>query len=157
MSRFLGVGFGHFYKPWFAIRTLLFFVIAGLVFMQLANHAGFYGRKPDAVELRIASPPRWQTCWDVPDGPLAHVAQFAEALLMSFDLLLPLIDLKQSERCEVKDWRAANDLSSPTLPTLPANNMAEAWWSSLLALYAALGLIIIPLFVATVSGLARRE
>ena len=63
-----------------------------------------------------------------------------EAAIMAFDYLLPLVDLKQDQRCEVD-----------------TDSDQHRFWATVLALYAGFGLVLIPLFIATVSGIARRE
>jgi hypothetical protein len=157
LQRFLDRGFGHFYSPPRAIATLGLSIAAGMVLLLLADTAGALVKKRNEVDLvpaQIAAatailhgapqpvPPR-EACWAPPQqnqwlwAPLA----VAETGLMALDLLLPLVDLKQEARCEV-DWDK------------PVRGRA---FGILLAVYSALGLVIVPLFVATVSGLAKRD
>jgi len=61
--------------------------------------------------------------------------------MVAFDLLLPLVDLKQDQRCEI-------DADQPILGRV---------FVILLAIYSIVGLVVLPLFIATVSGLAKRD
>jgi len=154
LQRALDWGFGHFYKPLRAIRTLAYAVLAGLALLLLADAAGALVKKRTDVALtapqlgalaqdRAAAPwelPR-EACWPPPPDRRTYALLVPfEAAALALDTFLPLVDLKQDQRCEI-DW--------------------EAPWGRLfgliLALYAALGLVIIPLFIATVSGLAKRD
>jgi len=72
--------------------------------------------------------------------PARSLMIYSEAATMAFDLLLPLVDLKQDQRCEIDTDKDQHRLL--------------ATW---LALYSGLGRIILPMFIATVSGIVRRE
>lgn len=130
----------------------------GAFLLFSANDSGAYVRKRSETNLSInltlhrsslrattSGRPR-EACWDATTfqgttllgWPAQSLATTAEALVTAFDLLLPVVDLKQDQRCEV-------DTDQHRL------------WATWLGLYSGLGLIILPMFIATAAGIVRRE
>lgn len=63
-----------------------------------------------------------------------------DAAMVALDTMPPVVELRQDDRCEVNEDEPGREM-----------------WSVLLALYSALGLVILPMFLATVTGLMRRD
>ncbi|MBK1660974.1 hypothetical protein CKO45_22415 [Paracraurococcus ruber] len=155
---FVGFFFGHYYSVGRAFMTLGLMMVLGITLLGLANHTGAYAKKRNEIDLSPAAlaelrlrpapgigppPPDRERCWK-PDAFAGHwspaLSRGLEVTVMALDLLLPLVDLKQDNRCEVDTDRDEHRL-----------------WSSALAVYSGLGLVILPMFLATVSGIVRRD
>lgn len=163
--------FGHLYQPHKAFLTLFAAIIFGVALLFVANGTGAYVEKRTYVDLRPgtmvqleqrAAPggaddlkPSRKACWAadsfhgarvvawlrLDQGPITRfLLRVAEASTFAFDLLLPLVDLKLDQRCEVDTDRDEH-----------------RFWATILSVYSGLGLLLIPLFIATISGLAKRD
>jgi len=157
LQHFLSWGFGHFYSPLRAIRTLGIAVLLGLALLVIGDAIGAWVKKVNDVALpqaqiealapaaRATAVPRVprEGCWIPPArySPAYAGVVVVEAATTAFDLLIPLIDLKLDQRCE-PDWDGG---------------LVGRFFGVIRAIYSALGLVIFPLFVATVSGVAKRD
>lgn len=160
-QRFLGLAFGHFYSPGRALATALVALALGMALVIAANEAGAFVAKRRDVDLTSgtiallrpadrppARPPATrEPCWRFRlAGPAAaetaraDLAVLPEVAVIALDALMPLFNLKLDRRCEIDDAAPSAGL-----------------WSAGFVAYSLLGLVLIPLFIATVSGLARRD
>lgn len=160
-QRFLGVAFGHFYSPGRALATALVALALGMALAIAANQAGAFVAKRGEVDLSSgtiallrpadrppARPPATrEPCWRFRlGGPAARgtmradLAMLPEVAVIALDTLMPLFNLKLDRRCEIDEASANAGL-----------------WAAAFVAYSLLGLVLIPLFIATVSGLARRD
>jgi len=165
-SRFTGLCFGHYYSPGRAFATLAAAIVLGMALLIAANQRPNPPREDDPARqamllaqrrVQVALPPEQaagagqgeyaaQACWKQSEFwtigrvSLPKPAVLADVALTAFDRLLPVVELKADDRCEVNDAAAGH-----------------AWWNAVFALYSVLGLVILPMFLATVTGLLKRE
>jgi hypothetical protein len=156
-DRLIGLCFGHYYSPGRAFATLGLGILLGTGLLIAANDHGMLVVRRQKVELSAdqaglgGAPAAGKPCWNPKNGftdtdllglhlPVPHLPIALDAAVVALDTMLPVIELKQDDRCEVNDDAPGHEL-----------------WSVGLALYSALGLVILPLFLATVTGLLRRD
>lgn len=151
-QQFLGVAFGHFYSPARALGTALVALAVGVALVLAANAAGALVAKRSDVALSpatlarlnpSAAPPAEEPrtpCWEAAPARTMQPAVLADVAVFALDLLVPVFNLKLERRCEIH--------AAPT---------ERGLWTAAFVLYSIAGLVLVPLFVATVSGLARRD
>ncbi|MFT4254293.1 MAG: pentapeptide repeat-containing protein [Caulobacter sp.] len=173
--------FGYLRIPWRAFVTLCFSVLFGYVGVHLANAGGMMivDMTPVATAAsvvpgsnRTGAPAVSAMRDDVPCGPSIH------ELLYALDVFIPLIDLRQEDRCEVGD-SALRPAPPPVSASAPANaplaaavawlgvdkvfDQVRAWprsttfWESLKAIYAVIGWIVISLSILTFARATRQR
>lgn len=149
---FSGTFFDHFYSPGRALQTLLLFVLLGAGGLLAANDVGALREHRVKVDPApaVARAEAVPACW--PDAgerriilagmdlPVPHHVVVLDAMMMALDLALPLVELKQDDRCEIGE-----------------EHPNHSWWQVAMTLYSVLGLVILPMFLATVTGLLRRD
>lgn len=176
---FTDIGFGHYFSPGRAFVTLILAILLGVALLSTANQqvrarsaaevaapdprpTALLAKRRQKVELPPeqaapnlhGSPVKAEPCWETERKNFHALGQvagltlhwparygiFADAAVTAFDLLLPVVELKQDDRCEINDEAQGHEI-----------------WSAVFALYSMLGLVILPMFLATVTGLLRRE
>lgn len=172
-------GFGFMRKPVRAFVSLALFAIIGWLGVHTANRndrlvlavapvAGMVAserpgtfvigsqRTRDIAALASDIP-----CGDTIDEPL-----------YALDVLIPLVDLHQEDQCEVGKARRekAADKKLPVMPAAKAAPLDEFWaqlhaatiestsfWSTMKAVYAILGWVVISLAILTFTQTSRRR
>ena len=159
-GRFVGVFFGHYYHPLRALGSAAGYALLGVLLLAGANAAGQLTKKRNDVDLTAASlgvlapfptypapagapaqsrPPAMlgaaEACWD---GVSFGTA--AEALGSALDMMLPVVDLHQDQRCEVTEKASAH-----------------GFWAFLLLFYSVFGWVVSSLAIVTLSGVAKKD
>ncbi len=158
-GRFVGVFFGHYYHPLRALGSAAGYALLGMLLLGVANYCGQLTKKRNDVDLTAASlgvlapfpsyppgaapaqsrPPAIlgaaEACWDG-----VSFGTVAEALGSALDMMLPVVDLHQDQRCEVTEKASAH-----------------GFWAFLLLFYSVFGWVVSSLAVITFSGVAKKD
>ena len=150
--------FGYGYDPRRTLVTLILYWLLGTMLVYIGNDqrnmfvletsaVEAIGEFPSAQAAAEATNPTFRIMPD-PASTSAVTAQGVpcgsqiDAPIYAFDVMVPLLDLRQESRCSVR----------------PSGGFSEAkLWSIGKAVYAALGWILTSVGILTLSGVLRRD
>ncbi|PXA96296.1 hypothetical protein DMC18_01905 [Caulobacter sp. D5] len=165
------LGFGYLRRPLNAFVTLVLSILIGYAGVFTANARGLLivdltpvapaiGSRAQAED--IGTPEANGVHSDVPCG------RSIDELLYAVDVFIPLIDLRQEDRCEVgpahRELSAAEPAAPPRIPWLAAvSRLADPaldsprFWELAKAIYAIIGWIVISLTILTFARATRQR
>lgn len=165
-------GFGYLRRPLFATVTFILAFLVGWLGVHVANSGGMIviAAKPIA-NIAVPVPPPTR---EAAAGPLLMGSpssssgrgivrelpcspEFSEPLY-ALDVLLPLVDLREEDRCEIRRMRE-HDLGLPPPGRMTPGQLWDYWWEvsfgnprfwwMLKAIYAIAGWFIVSLSILT--------